>query len=266
MTSGLSTYNTISLGDKVLIYLDARRRWITRVEKDKVFSSDRGSIRLNDIIGLSYGSKVKTSTNFDAYVMRPLIIDYIEKGIRRATQIIYPKDQGFIAMLLSLSPGLRVLEVGVGTGSTTIVIANIVRPTGHVYGYEVREDVLNIARRNLAELGLLDYVTLKLKDARDGIDEQDIDAAVVDIGDPWTIIDYLHKALRPSAPIVFFIPSMNQIAKLYDALIEHRGFIDIRCYELLLREIRLTKESIRPTNLMIGHTGYIIFARKILKE
>lgn len=266
MTSGLSTHNTtINWGDRVLIYIDTRRRWLVKVERDKVFSSDRGSIPLNSIVGLSYGSRVKTSTNFDAYILKPLPMDYIEKGIRRVTQVIYPKDQGLIAMLLGLSPGLKVLEIGVGTGSTTIVIANIVRPTGHVYGYEVRKDFLDVAKKNLLELGLLDYVTLRLKDAREGIEERDIDAAVVDIGDPWSILDHLYTALKSSAPLVFFIPSMNQIEKLYNALVEHRGFTDIRCYELILREIKLSKESIRPANLMIGHTGYIVFARKVIR-
>lgn len=265
MTSGLSG-NAVEFGDKVLIYADHRRRWIIRVEEGRVFTSDRGSIKLDSVVGLSYGSRVKTSTNFEVYLLKPLLIDLLERGLKRVTQILYPKDQGFISLLLGLAPGLRVLEVGVGTGSTTAVLANFIRPTGRVYGYEIREDFLAVAKKNLAELGLLDYVTLKNRDAREGIDERDIDAAVIDIADPWSVIDRVYEALRPSAPLVFFIPSMNQIEKLYNALVEHGGFIDIRCYELMLREIKLSRESIRPESLMIGHTGYIVFARKVLKS
>jgi tRNA (adenine57-N1/adenine58-N1)-methyltransferase len=267
MTSGLSSGNVedsvVNFGDKVLLYFDKKRRWIIRVEKGKVFSCDKGKIELDRLVGLIYGSKVKTSANFDVYIMRPLLIDYLERGLKRATQIIYPKDQGFIIMLLGVAPGSRVLEIGVGTGSTTITLASIVKPTGHVYGYEIREDFIDIAKKNLLELGLLDYVTIKLKDARQGVDERDIDAAVVDIGDPWNVLGALYEALKPSAPVVFFVPSMNQVEKLFNVLTEHGGFIDIRCYELLLREIRLGKESIRPANFMVGHTGYIMFARKI---
>ncbi|MEM4512959.1 MAG: tRNA (adenine-N1)-methyltransferase [Ignisphaera sp.] len=267
MTSGLIyDDDNINFGDKVLIYFDHKRRWITRIEKSKTFSCDRGKISLENIVGLSYGAKVKTSTNFDAYILKPLLIDHIEKGLKRVTQVIYPKDQGFIVLLLSLSPGLRVLEIGVGTGSTTVVLANFVRPTGHVYGYEVREEFLNVAKKNIEELGLQEYVTFKHRNACEGIDERDIDAALIDVGDPWNILDNLHISLKPSAPVVFFIPSMNQIEKLYKALIDHGGFIDIRCYEVLVREIKLSRESIRPANLMVGHTGYIMFARKIVKE
>lgn len=268
MTSGLNTNSKyyVNLGDKVFIYIDSRRKWIIKLERGKVFSSDRGSISLDALLGTSYGSKIKTSMNFDAYIMRPLLIDFIEKGIQRVTQVIYPKDQGFISLLLGLTSGLRVLEIGIGTGSTTAVLANFVRPTGHVYGYEINEKFLEVARKNLAELGLLDYVTLKLRDARSSIDEQDIDAAIVDIGDPWSVLETLYKALKPSAPVIFFLPSMNQIEKLYTALTNHMGFIDIRCYEILLREVKLSKESIRPANIMVGHTGYIVFARKIVRE
>jgi tRNA (adenine57-N1/adenine58-N1)-methyltransferase len=268
MTSGLSFNKndpSINIGDKVLLYFDKKRRWIVKIEKGKVFLSDRGKIELDNLVGLVYGSKVKTSTNFDVYLMKPLPIDYIERGLKRVTQIIYPKDQGLIVMLLGIAPGLKVLEIGVGTGCTTAILANIVKPTGHVYGYEVREDFINIAKRNLSELGLLDYVTIKLKDAREGIDERDIDAAIVDIGNPWDVLERVYEALKPSAPIVFFVPSMNQIEKLYKALIDYGGFIDIRCYEVLLREIKLSIESIRPANFMVGHTGYIMFARKTLK-
>ena len=267
MTSGLSKdADTVRIGDKILIYFDPKRRWIVKVEKDRVFSSDRGAIALNNAVGLKYGSKIVSSTGFTAYIMRPLLIDFLEKGMKRVTQIIYPKDQGFITLLLGIASGSKVLEIGVGTGSTTAVLANIVRPTGHVYGYEIRREFLDVAKKNLESLGLIEYVTLKLKDAREGIDEQDIDAAVVDIGDPWSVLESLWQALRPSAPAAFFIPSMNQIEKLYNALLTHRGFADIRCFELLLREIKMSRESIRPSSLMIGHTGYIVFARKVSKE
>ncbi|MEM1542011.1 MAG: tRNA (adenine-N1)-methyltransferase [Ignisphaera sp.] len=265
MTSGLSDNLYVNPDDRVLIYIDRRRRWITKIEKDKVFTSDRGFIYLGDIIGLGYGSRIKTSTKFDVYLLKPLLIDFLEKGLTRVTQVIYPKDQGFIVMLLGLSPGSRVVEVGVGTGNTTAVLANIVRPTGHIYGYEIRKEFLNIARKNLEILGLASYVTLKLKDAKEGIDERDVDGAVIDVADPWDLLEPLHITLKPSAPVVFFIPSFNQIEKLYNSLVEHGGYIDIRCYEVLLREIMLTREAIRPSSLMIGHTGYIMFARKVTK-
>jgi len=265
MTPGLSK-DDIEYNSDVVIYIDRRRKWLLKVSKNKVFSSDKGNIRLDNIVGLYYGGKITTSLNINAWLLKPLLIDYLELGIKRVTQVIYIKDLGLISLLLGLSPGYKVLEIGVGTGNTTAVLANYVKPDGHVYGYELREEFLKVAELNLQMLNLRQYVTLKLKDAREDIDENDIDAAIVDIPDPWNVLNTLYNALKYSAPVVFFIPTMNQIMKLYEALNRHRGFIDVRCYETLMREIELANESIRPSTIMVGHTGYIVFARKVFKD
>ncbi|MCS7112218.1 MAG: tRNA (adenine-N1)-methyltransferase [Ignisphaera sp.] len=265
MTPGLSKNDIIEYNGSVVIYIDRRRRRLLRIHRGGTFSSDRGNLKLDDLVGLNYGSKVKTSLNIDAWLLKPLLIDYLELGIRRVTQVIYPKDLGLILVLLGIAPGLRILEIGVGTGNTTIVLANSIRPDGHVYGYEIREEFLRVAQTNLEALKLNQYVTLKLKDAREGIDETDIDAAVVDIPDPWNVLDSLHNALKWSAPAVFFLPTMNQILKLFEAVNRHRGFTDIRCCEVFLREIELSSESVKPSTTMVGHTGYIMYARKVFK-
>ncbi len=266
MTPGLSKNDIIEYSSNIMIYIDKRRRRLLKVSKDKIFSSDRGNIKLDDLVGLSYGSRVKTSLNINAWLLKPLLIDYLELGIKRVTQIIYPKDLGLILILLGIAPGSRILEIGVGSGNTTIVLANFVKPDGHVYGYEIREEFIRVAQSNLETLNLNQYATLKYRDAREGIDENNIDAAIVDIPDPWNVLDPLYNALRYTAPVVFFLPTMNQILKLFEAISKHKGFIDIRCYETFLREIELSPESIRPSTAMIGHTGYIVYARKIFKD
>ncbi len=263
MTSGLS--DTIKSGDLIVIYIDRKRKWIIRTNEKKAIGSDRGLIKLDNIENLRYGEAIKTSLNVEARILKPLLIDYIEKGLERITQTIYPKDIGMIIFLLGISSESNVLEIGVGSGATTLVLAHIVKPHGHVFGYDIREDSLEIAMRNLRRIGLDKYVTLKLRDARQGVDEKDLDAAIIDIPDPWNILDTLYSALKPTAPVAFFLPTINQLEKLYNALYSHKGFIDIRCFETMLREYQLTPEAIRPSTRMIGHTGFIMFARKILK-
>lgn len=265
MTPDLSKSDTIDYNSAIVIYIDRRRRRLLRVYRNGIFSSDRGNIRLDSLVGLSYGSRVRTSLNINAWLLKPLLIDYLELGVRRVTQVIYPKDLGFILVLLGISPGLRVLEIGVGSGNTTIALANLVRPNGHVYGYEIREEFLKVAQNNLEALNLNQFVTLKLRDAREGVDESDIDAAIVDIPDPWNVLDTLYNALKWSAPVVFFLPTVNQVLKLFEAMNGYRGFTDARCYEVLLREIELSQESVRPSTAMVGHTGYIMYARKVFK-
>jgi tRNA (adenine57-N1/adenine58-N1)-methyltransferase len=258
--------NFVDYGNEVLLYFDRKRKFLVKLEQGKKISSDRGTIATDNIVGKPIGSSFITSLNVRGWVLKPLLIDYLEKGIKRATQVIYPKDLGFMILMLGIESGSRVLEAGVGSGNTTAVLAYFVKPLGHVYGYEVRKEFIEIAKNNIARLGLDKYVTIKHGDIKEGIEERDLDAAVIDIPDPWEALNNIYIALKPSAPVAFFVPSMQQLIKLYDALNSHGGFIDIKAYEILLREIELSPTSVRPATRMIGHTGYIVFARKVLKD
>lgn len=266
MTSVLNHGNTIEYGKEVLIYFDNRRRFLVKLEQGKKFSSDKGIILIDDVVKRGVGSQVVTTLNARAWILHPLLIDYLEKGIKRVTQVIYPKDLGFIVLMLGIGSGCRVLEAGVGSGNTTMVLAHFVKPQGHVFGYENRKEFIEIAKSNLARVGLDKYVTIKYGDIKKGVDERELDAAIIDMPDPWEALETLYSALKPSAPVAFFIPSMQQLIKLFEAVDEHKGFMDVRAYEVLLREIELSRRAIRPSTHMVGHTGFIFFARKVIKS
>ncbi|NPA96905.1 MAG: tRNA (adenine-N1)-methyltransferase [Crenarchaeota archaeon] len=258
--------SSVEEGSELLIYVDRRRKWIVRVERGKVFGSDRGTARHDDMIGREVGSSIELSAGFKAYLLRPLLIDYLERGFARRTQVLYPKDMGLILLLLGIGPGSRVLEAGIGSGFMTAVLANAVRPSGKVYAYEVREEFAEVALRNLRRVGLDRFVEVKIRDVKQGVEERDLDAALLDMPDPWDALGAVHEALRPSAPIVFFLPTASQVDKLLYRLREFGGFIDVRVFETLLREYRPVPGALRPETVMVGHTGYIVFARKVLKE
>ncbi|ALL01826.1 tRNA-methyltransferase [Pyrodictium delaneyi] len=253
-------------GCPVLLVIDEKRRFIFRVERGRVQGSDRGTVRHDDLIGLRYGSRVRLSSGIYALVLQPRLVDYMERGLRRRSQVIYPKDHGLILMLLDIEPGNRVLEIGVGSGYTTIVLARAVGPEGKVYSYEIRRDMFETARRNLETVGLLDRVELKHRDARLGVDEENLDAAVVDMPDPWAVLPVLHRALRPGAGVVFFLPAVNQVARLLAALELHGGWAETRVYEVLLREYEPRSDALRPRTTMIAHTGYLVYTRRIERD
>ncbi len=253
-------------GCSALIVIDERRKFIVTLRRGKVLGSDRGILRHDDVIGKPYGSWVKLSSGIYAVVLQPRLIDYVEKGFKRRSQVIYPKDHGIIIMLLDLKPGMRVLEIGVGSGFTTAVLARIVGPVGHVYSYEIRSDMADIARRNIEAVGLADRVTLRVRDARNGVDEKGLDAAVVDMPDPWAVLHVLEEALIPGAPVVFFLPAINQVQRLLGAL-ELRGcWTETRVLEVLLREYEIRADALRPKTTMIAHTGYLVFSRLALRR
>jgi tRNA (adenine57-N1/adenine58-N1)-methyltransferase len=258
--------NIIVDGSWILIAVDSRRRWVVRVEKGGRFVCDKGYIDFDDVVGLEYGSIVSLSSGVRAVVYRPTIADFIDKVFVRRSQIIYPKDASYIIVGLGVGPGMRVLEIGVGSGAMTSYLANAVRPDGLVYSYEVRADMIEVARRNLEVLGLLRYVVIKHRDASKGVDERDLDAAFIDIGDPWSVVDPVYTSLKPGSSVCFFMPTVNQVDKLYRALHSHGGWGDIRVVEVLERGYEVRKDAIRPYTRMVGHTGYMLFARKRLRD
>jgi len=247
----------------VLLYVDERRSKLVKVVKGRKVSTDKGSITLDDIVGVEYGSVVKLSTGVKACVLRPTLIDYMFKGFKRVTQVIYPKDLGFIALLADIRPGSKVIEGGVGTGFLTAVIARYVGDEGHVYAYEIDKKRIDVALENLRLVGLENRVTFRNKDVRTEVEDYDIDSAILDIPDPWNALNTLAKALKPSATVISFLPSINQVEKLVNYVLDSGLFIDLRTYEILLREYEVSKDAIRPKTMMVGHTGYIVFMRML---
>ncbi len=248
-----------------MLVIDRKRRFLFRVRRGAVQGSDRGILYHDDIIGLEYGSRVRLSSGVEAVVHKPVLIDFLEIGFRRKSQVIYPKDLGLIGLLAGIGPGSRVVEIGVGSGFTTSYLASIVGDEGHVYSYEIRRDMLETAAENLSRAGLASRVSLKNRDAREGIDERSVDAVIVDIPDPWNILDHAYAALKPSGRLVVFLPSMNQASRLIGAVEAHGGFDDVRVYEVFLREYQAEPDAFRPQTTMIGFTGLVLVARKTVK-
>ncbi|RLE64554.1 MAG: hypothetical protein DRJ49_01100 [Thermoprotei archaeon] len=248
-------------GDIILLYRSLKRKFVVKVEKGRDIHTDLGVIRLSNVIGLPYGSRVKTHLGEEFILLKPSILDAVYIGFKRKTQVIYPKDAAYIILTASVSSGSRVVEAGTGSGCLTAILAYLVKPTGRVYSYEVREEFLEVAKENLNSVGLLDYVELKLKDIRKGIDEDQIDAVILDLPDPWNVVEHARKCLRSGGVLVAFLPTINQIERT-SIVLRDLGFIDICVVELLLREYRVERDSTRPKTLMVGHTGYIVSARR----
>jgi tRNA (adenine57-N1/adenine58-N1)-methyltransferase len=253
----------ISEGDYVLLYLSQRKTYLVKVEAGKSFHTHKGFIKFDDLIGKEYDSTVPSSLGFEFIALKPLLRDYIMKSVRK-TQITYPKDIALIVMFSGIGPGSRVVEAGTGTGALTTALAHYVKPSGRVYSYEIREEFLETAEKNLKRAGLIDFVEIKNKDVTVGIDESDVDAVVLDLATPWLVVSHAYDALKPCGTIVSFSPTIDQVVKTDEALNEN-DFVDIETVECLLRGMQVERGKTRPQTLMTGHTGYITFARKVIR-
>jgi tRNA (adenine57-N1/adenine58-N1)-methyltransferase len=107
-------------------------------------------------------------------------------------------------------------------------------------------------------------VELRLKDIKEGVDEKDLDAAFLDLPEPWDVTEIVKKAIKPGSPVIVFVPSFEQVKKTVVQM-RKTGFGLVEVNEILIRGIESDEERTRPSTRMIGHTGFIISGRRLLE-
>jgi len=238
--------------------------FIFRLTSGQRLETHRGIFAHDDLIGQELGAQVFSHLGHAFFLIEPSTDDLI-RDIKRTSQIIYPKDSGFILMKLSVQPGQTVMEAGTGSGGMTTILARTVGSVGRVISYDVREDMQRTARRNLERMGLADRVTLKLRDIALGFDETEADAFFLDVPNPWDYTAQVRRALKGGGFFGSIVPTANQVSTLLIAL--HReGFEFVEVCEVLLRYYKTVPERLRPTDRMVAHTGFLIFGRPVTRR
>jgi len=249
-------------GDLAQLLSTSHRFFLVRLTPGEELHTHKGVVRHDDLIGLPWGTQVYSHLGAAFYLLRPSLA-HLLKETRRNTQIMFPKDIGFVLVSMSIGPGQTVLEAGTGSGALTTALAFAVGPQGRVISYERRAEMQKLAQKNLRRVELDDRVTFKLRDIATGFDETDVDALFLDVPTPEDYIPQVRAALKPGGFFGSLVPTTNQVSRLVEALQAHDfAFIDI-C-EILLRYYKPVPARLRPTDRMVAHTGYLIFARPVV--
>lgn len=250
-------------GELALLVGRDRKTFIVRLTPGAQLHTHRGVLPHDELIGAPWGSWLHSHLGYPFLILQPSTDDLV-RDLKRNTQIVYPKDAGYILMKMRIAPGQRVIEAGTGSGGMTLVLAQAVGPDGRVYSYEVRPEMQQLARANLERLGLAERVEFKLRDIAAGFDEREVAALFLDLPNPWDYLAQAHQALANGGFFGSILPTANQVSSLIDALEEH-GFGLIEVEELLLRQYKAVAARLRPMDRMVAHTGYLIFARAIVQ-
>lgn len=275
----------------MLFYYNRSKKWLVSIKKGATLHTHIGVLSHTDAIGKEYGARITTNKSKYVYLIKPTLYDYTMK-LQHGTQIVYPKELGYIAARAGIGSGQKILEIGTGSGSLTSFIANIVKPRGHVYSFDVNDSFLEIAQKNINRAGVTKYVTLHNQDLKkldvslgdyenntmhDNSDKshkkntlknntampvQDADFAIIDLGDPWEVLPQVRKMLKGSGGVFAICPTMNQLEKLVEAFVANE-FTDIESTEQIIRNIEARTGKTRHSFEGIGHTTYLCFARKV---
>ena len=247
-----------------VVFIDRKDRVYLRVlRRGRRIALRGGALACDDLIGLPEGSVVETPRGERLVLLRPTYAQLIPSLPRRA-QPIYPKDVGPILLWGDIAPGSRVVEVGTGPGALTIALLRAVGPAGLLTSYEAREDFAAMARDNVACYhGPAPNWTLRVADAFSGLAERDVDRLIIDLAEPWRLLDAVAAALRPGGVLTGFLPTALQVKQQIDGLRAHGGFGAVETLETLVRFWHARDRSLRPEHRMVAHTGFLIFARRL---
>jgi tRNA (adenine57-N1/adenine58-N1)-methyltransferase len=247
-------------GDRVLLIDAKQRRHLITLAEGDAFHSHTGVLDHAQLIGQDEGITVRTSMGSRLVAVRPTLSEYILK-MPRGAQVIYPKDLGPILMLADVFPGARVLESGVGSGALTMTLLRALGPSGHVFGYELRSDFADRARRNVESfLGPDLPLTIETRDVYDGIDVDELDRVLLDLPEPWRVVKHAEAALRPGGILLSYLPTIGQVMRLREEL-DGSSFGMAETVEVLQRGWHVDGQSVRPDHRMVAHTGFLTHAR-----
>ena len=240
------------------------RRHNIQLVEGKQFFTNRGSIDHDDLIGRPEGFSITSTAGGEYLVFRPLLNEFVVSMPRQAA-VVYPKDAAQIVAMADIFPGARVVEAGVGSGALTCSLLRAVGPGGQVSSYERRQEFADQSVQNVDQFfdGRHPAWKLTVGDLVESLDDEDVDRVVLDMLAPWECVDRVAEALTPGGLVCAYVATTTQLGKTVETLRAHGGFTEPHPWETLVRDWHVEGLAIRPGHKMIGHTGFLVTARRM---
>ncbi len=251
-------------GDRVQLTDQKGKIYSITITPGKEWHTHKGWIVHDDLIGLPEGSVVSTSAGLKFTAFIPLLTDYVLSMPRSAT-IVYPKDAALIVGFADIFPGARVLEAGVGSGALTLSLLRAVGPSGSVHSVERREEFAANATSNIENYfgGRPANWSLAIGSVQDQNFDHEFDRVILDMLAPWECVEMAAKVLRPGGVFMAYVATTTQLSATAEALKDDGHFTEPESFESLVRGWHHEGLAVRPQQRMIGHTGFLIFSRRM---
>lgn len=255
-------------GDKVQL-TDPRGRLNTIVlTPGERFHTHRGWIEHDDLLGGPEGVTVHSSEGIAHQALRPAYEDFV-LSMPRGAAVIYPKDAALITTMGDVFPGATVVEAGVGSGALTLALLRAVGDAGRVLSFERRDEFAQIAAGNVEDFFGAPHPawSCTVGDLADALPQTlgpgEADRVVLDMLAPWECVDVAANALVGGGMIIVYVATASQLSRTAEAVRASGRFAEPRALESMVRDWHLEGLAVRPSHRMIGHTGFLLFARRL---
>jgi tRNA (adenine57-N1/adenine58-N1)-methyltransferase catalytic subunit len=260
--------NTFAPGDIVQLTEPKGRHHTIILEPGKRFHTHKGFLIHDQLIGQPNGSIVTTDKDVDYLALRPRLADFV-LSMPRGAAIIYPQDAAEIVYRADIAPGHRVVEAGVGSGALTLWLLRALAPDGQLTSVERRAEFAEVATGNVSTFypaGTPASWTLEVGDFVDraaAMPAHSVDRVILDMLAPWECLDEAWRILGPGGILLTYVATVTQLSRVAEALKNHGGFTPAEATESLVRGWHLDGLAVRPDHRMIGHTGFLAWARTL---
>jgi tRNA (adenine57-N1/adenine58-N1)-methyltransferase len=255
----------IAVDETVLLIDNKDRKYLVRLQAGGQFHYHLGIVPHDEMIGREAGMRVTSTGGGSLLVLRPRLADFVLKMPRGAT-VVYPKDMGPIAIYADIAPGMTVLEAGTGSGALTLALLRFVGPAGQVVSVERREDHAAHARKTIVRwLGEVPpNLDLRIGEVEEAIEDLRPERIVLDLPEPWHAVPVAAEHQPGGGVLCAYLPTVPQIQTLTEAMRDSNRFAQIEVFETLFRTWTVEGRSVRPDHRMVGHTGFLVVARRVL--
>lgn len=252
------------IGERVQLSDPKGRLHTVTLEAGRQFHTHRGAIDHDALIGAAEGSVVASTSGTLYLALRPLLADFV-LSMPRGAAVIYPKDAAQIITMGDVCPGAVVLEAGAGSAALTCALLRAVGPGGQVISYEVRDDHADVAVRNVETFFGERPANWQLRrsDVAGHPPGEQVDRVVLDMLSPWDALPAVAAALRPGGVLVGYVATTTQLSRFVEALRAHGSFTEPASWETFLRSWHVVGLAVRPEHRMIGHTAFLVSARRL---
>ena len=194
------------------------------------------------------------------------------RNMNRRAQTIGIKDSGFLISWMGIGTESRVLEGGHGSAGLAMNLANVIGSKGYLVSVENRPEHAEVGRSNMERLAEFstDFPSWNLleMDLQNAASEVagicgKLDAAIIDIAEPWTVVPEISQTLRIGGRIACYCPTTAQLEKSWNE-VEKEGLIVEFAGEIIERRwSKAGRGGVRPGNQPMGHTAFLLIAAKI---